>query len=83
MRRLLDLNVEDFILVDAAIADDRIGCLLRERWITGIGEEVRARELRLHGPGGLPGHAKSRELVKEWDIEGIAVTLALSRAPDQ
>jgi isoleucyl-tRNA synthetase len=83
MRRQLDLNVEDFILVNAAIADDRIGGLLRERWITGIGEEVRARELQLHGAGGLPDYAKSRELVKDWDIEGIAVTLALSRAPDQ
>jgi isoleucyl-tRNA synthetase len=83
MRRLLDLNVEDFILVDAAVADDRISDLVREQWITGISEEVRARELQLHGTAGLPGHAKDRELVKDWDIEGIAVTLAISRVPDQ
>ncbi|MCX6696965.1 MAG: isoleucine--tRNA ligase [Methanoregula sp.] len=80
MRRQLDLAVEDFIVVDAAVADNRICEIVRGGWREGIAEEVRARELALHNTETPATAAGAYQLVKEWDVEGVAMTIAISRA---
>jgi isoleucyl-tRNA synthetase len=83
MRRQYDLKVEDFIIVDAEVADDRICTLLKEKWQDGIAEEVRARELTLRTTSEKRQKEEPFGLEKEWDVEGIRMTLSLSKAPDQ
>jgi isoleucyl-tRNA synthetase len=78
MRRQLDLAVEDFITVDVAIADKRICDLVCGSWKTGIAEEVRAKMLSLH-LAGEPATV-SHQLTKDWDVEGIAMTIGISKA---
>ena len=78
MRRQLDLAVEDFIVVDVAIADERICGLLSAGWKAGIGEEVRAKMLSLHNATEPAGG--SHQLAKDWDVEGIAMTIGISKA---
>jgi len=80
MRRQLDLAVEDFIVVDAAVADKRICDLVRTSWREGIMEEVRARELALHNTTEPAPAQAAYQIVKEWDVEGVAMTIAISRA---
>jgi isoleucyl-tRNA synthetase len=77
MRKQLDLAVEDFIVVDAAVADERICSLVGDNWKTGIMEEVRARELTMHNTGTAAPDAY--QLVKDWDVEGIAMTIAIRK----
>ncbi|OPX65973.1 MAG: Isoleucine--tRNA ligase [Methanoregulaceae archaeon PtaB.Bin009] len=81
MRRQLDLKVEDFVTADACITDSRICGMVAESWKTGIMEEIRATSFGVQG-GDCPA-ATSHEMSKEWDVEGIAMTLSLSRAPEQ
>jgi isoleucyl-tRNA synthetase len=78
MRRQLDLAVEDFIRADVAIADKRICDLVSAGWKPGIADEVRAKELslRLAGECGVPSH----QLSKDWDVEGVAMTIGISKA---
>jgi len=83
MRRQYDLRVEDFIIVDAEVADERICTLLREKWQEGIAEEVRARELTLRTTTEKRQKEGPYGLEKEWDVEGIRMILSLSKAPDQ
>jgi isoleucyl-tRNA synthetase len=83
MRRQYDLKVEDFIIVDAEVADDRICTLLKENWKDGIAEEVRARELSLRTTSEKRQNGEQFGFEKEWDVEGIRMTLSLSKAPDQ
>jgi isoleucyl-tRNA synthetase len=78
MRRQLDLAVEDFIVVDAGIADKRICDLVSSGWNAGIAEEVRAKKLSLHNM--TEPAASAYQLVKEWDVEGVAMTIGISRA---
>jgi len=78
MRRQLDLRVEDFVDADACIRDPRICSMIGESWKDGIMEEIRARSLRVHG-GECPPD-RNHSLSKEWDVEGIRMTLSLSRA---
>lgn len=82
MRRQLDLRVEDFIRAEAYIADSRIGTMVGERWREGIMEEVRAKDLliRSGSEAGVP--ALTWDMSKDWDVEGVAITLSLSRALD-
>jgi isoleucyl-tRNA synthetase len=76
MRKQLDLAVEDFINADAAVADERICNLIKNTWHAGIMEEVRARELAIHNTG---APAKTYEMVKDWDVEGVAMTIGISK----
>ncbi|HVP96283.1 isoleucine--tRNA ligase [Methanoregula sp.] len=78
MRRQLDLAVEDFIAADVAIADERICGLLSTGWKAGIADEVRAKDLSLRrdGEGSTPVH----QLAKDWDVEGVAMTIGISKA---
>jgi isoleucyl-tRNA synthetase len=77
MRKQLDLAVEDFIVADAAVADERICTLIQDTWRAGIMEEVRARELSIHNTG---APATTYEMVKDWDVEGVAMTIGISKA---
>lgn len=81
MRRQLDLRVEDFITAHACIADPRICRIVAESWKDGIRDEIRAASFEVSGhdcPAGI-----SYEISKEWDVEGVRMTLSLSRAPEQ
>lgn len=78
MRRQLDLAVEDFILAEVIIADSRIRDLVDNSWKGGIAEEVRAKELSLFFAGQC---APSRhQLTKDWDVEGITMTVGISKS---
>jgi isoleucyl-tRNA synthetase len=80
MRRQLDLAVEDFIVADVAAADERVCDLISTRWKAEIAEEVRARELTIHNTMEPGAGAGAYQLVKEWDVEGIAMTIGISKA---
>jgi isoleucyl-tRNA synthetase len=82
MRRQLDLAVEDFIVADTAVADERVCALIRDTWRAGIMDEVRARSLSIHNAGDATQNGPSFQLVKDWDVEGIAMTIGVSRATD-
>ena len=75
MRKQLDLAVEDFIVADSTVANERICALIQGSWRAGIMEEVRARELSIHNTGAA---AKTYEMVKDWDVEGVAMTISIS-----
>ncbi|MFA6362303.1 isoleucine--tRNA ligase [Methanoregula sp.] len=78
MRRQLDLAVEDFITADVSVADKRICDLVSGGWKTGIAEEVRAKNLSLHNA--TEPATSAYQLIKEWDVEGIAMTIGISKA---
>ena len=84
MRRQADLAVEDFILARVEIGEARVAGLLQGRWEAVIRDEVRARELALTGPaGGSPAAGGTWMAEAEWDVEGVSVRTAISRAADQ
>ncbi|MFU8867695.1 isoleucine--tRNA ligase [Natronococcus sp.] len=66
MRKDLDLDVEERIVLEVEIDDDRVASLVEERENL-IREEVRADELRTVEDG----HRK------EWDVDGVAMEIAL------
>ncbi|NYT05255.1 MAG: class I tRNA ligase family protein, partial [Methanomicrobiales archaeon] len=79
MRRQLDLRVEDFIIVAVYIADETVRGLLAGAGEEMIKDEVRAVSLALAGSSdGVEGAC-----VRDWDVEGIAMTIAISAAPRQ
>jgi len=81
LRRQLDLAVEDFIAADVVVGDERVCDLIRVTWHDGIADEVRAKTLAIaksEGPKPAPG---GWQLVKEWDVEGVAMTISISRIP--
>jgi hypothetical protein len=80
MRRQLDLAVDDFIVADAVISDPRICGLVRDQWLKGIMGEVRAKSLELRTPDEPAGTTGPWQLEKDWDLEGLPITLAISRA---
>jgi isoleucyl-tRNA synthetase len=80
MRRQSDLRVEDFIEADCEVEDQRMADLL-STWGEGIMGEVRARTLSIRTKE-EPRPDLKFTAEKEWDIEGVTVTLALMRAPE-
>jgi isoleucyl-tRNA synthetase len=78
-RRQLDLAVEDFIVADVTIADERICSLVRDSWLKGIREEVRAQELSIRSPG-ESASCRAYDSVKDWDVEGVAMTISIGKA---
>jgi isoleucyl-tRNA synthetase len=80
MRRQSNLRVEDFIEADCEVEDQRMADLL-STWGEGIMGEIRARELSIRVRG-EPRPDLKFTMEKEWDIEGVLVTLALLRAPE-
>jgi isoleucyl-tRNA synthetase len=79
MRRQLNLAVEEFIVADVSIGDPRIASLVRTGWAERIQGEVRARSLSIRMPEDTGTVGKS-ERENSWDIEGIEVRTAVSRA---
>ncbi|MCJ7794997.1 MAG: class I tRNA ligase family protein, partial [Methanoregulaceae archaeon] len=81
MRRQLDLAVEDFITADVIVNDPRVCTLVSDNQKPVIADEVRARRLTIRAaeePGaGIPCH-----LQKDWDVEGVQMTIGISRASD-
>ena len=81
MRRQLDLAVEDFITADVMVGDARVCDLIRVTWHDGIADEVRARSLVIRESGEPPTASGTRQLEKDWDVEGVPMTIGISRAP--
>ncbi|MBE0521629.1 MAG: isoleucine--tRNA ligase [Candidatus Methanoperedenaceae archaeon] len=73
MRKELDLDVEEEINAVVRISDDRVAGLVSERqeFIAG---EVRAKSLTIGSGVDVQGG-----LVKDWDVEGIRMKIAVSR----
>jgi len=76
MRRQLDLNVEDFITAVVRIDDRRVADLLEGSCTEKIMQEVRARTMTLS----TEAQSTGMELTKDWEVEGISMTISLSRA---
>ncbi|MDD1655827.1 MAG: DUF5915 domain-containing protein, partial [Methanomicrobiales archaeon] len=84
MRRQADLAVEDFIVARVEVGDLRVADLLKGTWEAVIRDEVRARVLALAGPAGGSPAAGGRWMAEaEWDVEGVPLRTAISRAPDR
>ncbi|WP_135854866.1 isoleucine--tRNA ligase [Halorussus salinus] len=67
MRKEMDLDIEERILLELAIADDRVADLVAER-MDLVREEVRADEV-----GSVEdGHRK------EWEVEGVEMEIAIA-----
>jgi isoleucyl-tRNA synthetase len=79
IRRQLNLAVEEFIVADVLIGDERIASLVKSGWADRIAGEVRARSLSIRLPGDV-GPALVGGLENSWEIEGIEVRTAVSRA---
>jgi isoleucyl-tRNA synthetase len=80
MRKQLDLAVEDTIIAEVLVSDQRVLSLLLSDATTAlIGDEVRAKSF---------GFAKDDtgidivkfSSVKEWDVEGVAMTIGIGKA---
>ena len=77
MRKQADLAVEDIITVEAAVGDQRILSLLRnDTTIAIISDEVRAKSFGFCKDGTLPDTVHYTS-VKEWDVEGVAMTIGI------
>jgi isoleucyl-tRNA synthetase len=83
MRKQLDLNMDEFIVVDAIIADEHLCSLLTEKWQNLLCQEVRVRDLQIHRSGDSRNGGRLLQLDRDWDIEGIPVTLGISVAGNQ
>jgi isoleucyl-tRNA synthetase len=87
MRRQLDLAVEDFIKVEIMINNARLYTLLNKEKIgLIIVTEYVADEVRAKTPQGIhltflkPGERiHSQELIKDWDVEAVQMTIGISR----
>lgn len=75
MRKQAGLNVEDTVKVAMSVADARVSKLI-ESWKDSIAGEVRAVKIEMTSDSG----AVNGGLVQEWDVEGIAMKMAVTRA---
>jgi isoleucyl-tRNA synthetase len=90
MRRQLDLAVEDFIKVEVLINDFEVFSLLNQQKVgLEIVEKIIAEEVRAITPHGAlfsflkPGEKmRDHEQKTEWDVEGVQMTIGVSRAGD-
>jgi isoleucyl-tRNA synthetase len=73
MRKEMNLNVEDRIVVQVFVGDTKVrDLLLGMKGFTA--SEVRASSLELTGEKPVGGH------VKDWDVEGTPVTIGIEKA---
>jgi isoleucyl-tRNA synthetase len=80
MRKQLDLAVEENINVEASVSDKRVLALLMDNAIIAmISEEVRAKFFGFAKDGSSPKSARFAS-VKEWDVEGVAMTIGIAKA---
>jgi len=90
MRRQLDLAVEDFIKVEVLINDFEVFSLLNQQKVgLEIVEKIIAEEVRAITPHGAlfsflkPGEKmRDHEQKTDWDVEGVQMTIGISRAGD-
>jgi len=81
MRRQLNLNVDEFIVADVSVADDRVASLIEdERWQKEIAGEVRATDLSIHHSKSNRPAEQTFSLEKTWDVEGVQMRIGVSRA---
>ncbi|WAC04831.1 MAG: isoleucine--tRNA ligase [Methanoregula sp.] len=80
MRRQLDLAVEDFITADVMVGDTRVCDLIRVTWHDGIADEVRAKALVIRASDEPAPAGVTWQLEKDWDVEGIQMTIGISHA---
>lgn len=79
MRKQLDLAVEDMIAAEVSVGDQRVLTLLQtDAIIALIGDEVRATSFGFAKDGGTIDAAKYSS-VKEWDVEGVAMTIGIGK----
>ena len=79
-RRQLDLAVEDFINAEVAVSDKRVLALLHtDEMIAMIADEVRAKFFGFSKDGSAPDVSQFAS-VKEWDVEGVAMTIGIGKA---
>ena len=78
MRKQLNLNVDECIDLDIVIDNIRIAALIDESMQDLIAREVRATSYVFYDRHGLRPVEKLWQVDKDWDIEGISVTIALS-----
>jgi hypothetical protein len=80
MRKQLDLAVEDNINVEVSVSDKRVLALIMDNaTIAMIGEEVRAKSFGFSKDGSSPDTSRFTS-VKEWDVEGVAMTIGIAKA---
>ncbi len=80
MRKQMNLNVEEFIVMDAVIPDGGLCGLLTPEWQQFIAQEVRATEIIIHSCQESRDGDRLWQLDREWDIEGKMVTIGISVA---
>jgi isoleucyl-tRNA synthetase len=79
-RKQLDLAVEDNINVEAAVSDKRVLALINGKaTIALIADEVRAKSFGFSKDGSSPDSSRFTS-IKEWDVEGVAMTTGISKA---
>ncbi len=80
MRKQLDLAVEDNINVEASVGDKRVLALLMDNTtIALIADEVRAKLFGFSKDSSVPDASRFAS-VKEWDVEGVAMTIGIAKA---
>jgi isoleucyl-tRNA synthetase len=80
MRKGADLAVEDIINAEVSVSDPRVlGLLLNDATIAMIGDEVRAKFFAFVKDGTAIDPAKYPS-VKEWDVEGVAMTVGIAKS---
>ncbi|NMB78712.1 MAG: isoleucine--tRNA ligase, partial [Methanomicrobiales archaeon] len=80
MRKQADLAVEDMIHAEVAVSDPRVLCLLdTPKTAALIGDEVRAQAFAFTRDG-APVNAAHYPTVKEWDVEGVVMTIGIKKA---
>lgn len=79
MRKQLDLAVEDTISAEVSVSDKRILALLHtDQMIAMIGDEVRATTFGFSKDGTAPDASRFAS-VKEWDVEGVSMTIGIAK----
>ena len=80
MRKQLDLAVEDTISAEVSVSDKRILALLHSgEMISLIGDEVRAKAFGFSKDGTTPDASRFAS-VKEWDVEGVSMTIGIAKS---
>ncbi|EJN61226.1 isoleucine--tRNA ligase [Halogranum rubrum] len=74
MRKQLDLDVEETIHTRLDVADDRVAGFV-EQHREFIAEETRTAEF-------VDGDEQAFDLVEEWDVEGVEVTIGVARTEE-
>jgi len=77
MRKQMNLNVEEMIDIDAIVQDAHLYKLLTKTWQEAISKEVRATSLVIHQDSGSRD-TSLWQLDRDWDIEGVMVTIGIS-----